>query len=342
MPIRKDAAGYWHAEACVRRRRLHRRLPPGSTARDAQLILAELIRALHASTPAKAAVVPGDPLLVDLLADYSQRHALTLRSPDTAQHHAARIGRWCEGKRASQTRQVVNSIVEDMTGHYAPATINRSLGTLSKALSIAWQRGSVSQDYSTLVSRLAENNARTVSLTMAEVAHLAECASPPVRAAIWVSLLTGCRRGEVLAIEPHMIGRDSILLPAGNTKSDRAREVPIIPPLRPWLAMLPIPLKFEGLKSGFRRAREKAGMPHVHYHDLRRSCGTLLIREGVPLHIVSRILGHSSTAVTERVYAHLSSAQVQKGLDALTRLHTALTPGAEQKPKRRRLGAASG
>jgi integrase len=341
MPIRKDDAGYWHAEACVRRRRIHRRLPAGSSARDAQLVLAELIRALHASTPARAVVIPGDPLLVDLLADYSQRHALTLRSPDTAQHHAARIGRWCEGKRASQTRQVVSSIIEDMTGHYAPATINRSLGTLGKALSMAWQRGAVDQDYSTLVRRLPEHNARTVSLTMAEVARLADCASAPVRAAIWISLLTGCRRGEVLAIEPHMVGADSILLPAGNTKTDRAREVPIIPPVRPWLAMLPIGITFEGLKSGFRRARQKAGMPHVHYHDLRRSCGTLLIREGVPLHIVSRILGHSSTAVTERVYAHLSSAQVQAGLGALTRLHRELTPKAARKTRKGTAKSAS-
>lgn len=33
------------------------------------------------------------------------------------------------------------------------------------------------------------------------------------------------------------------------------------------------------------------GMPQVTFHDLRRSCGTLLIQHGVPLHIVSRLLG---------------------------------------------------
>jgi integrase len=330
MPIRQDDQGRWHAEACISRRRLHRRLPAGSTARDAKRVEAELIRALHSTTPQRTVTIPGDPSLVALLADYATRHAETLRSPDTARHHAARIGRWCEGRRASDTRQVVSAIIQDMTGHYAPATINRSLGTLGKALRMAWERGEVAQDYSGLCKRLPERNARTVSLSMAEVQRIADCASAPVRAAIWLSLLTGCRRGEVLAIRPDMIGTDTLLIPAGATKTERAREVPIIAPARPWLAMTPIPLNFEGLKSGFQRARVKAGMPHVNFHDLRRSCGTLLIRQGVPLHVVSRILGHTSTTVTERVYAHLSTQQVHAGMSALADLHQALTPAVDK------------
>jgi integrase len=285
-----------------------------------------LIRALHAAAPAKTVHIPGDPPLIDLLADYADRHAKSLRSPDTAKHHAARIGRWCEGKRASDTRQVVSAIVQDMTGHYAAGTINRSLGTLSAALRMAWERGDVTQDYSGLVKRLPERNARTTSLDMEQVQAIAEKASPQVRAAIWISLLTGCRRGEVLAITRDMIRADTILLPAGATKTVRAREVPIIAPLRPWLEQIPLTITYEGVKSGFRRARVAAGMPEVTFHDLRRSCGTMLIRQGVPLHIVSRILGHTSSAVTERVYAHLSGDQVAAGLRALEGLHQALTP----------------
>jgi integrase len=234
---------------------------------------------------------------------------------------------WCEGKRASDTRHVVSAIVQDMTGHYAAGTINRSLGTLSAALRMAWERGDVAQDYSGLVKRLPERNARTMNLDMEQVRQIADKASSQVRAAIWISLLTGCRRGEVLAITKDMIRSDSILLPAGATKTVRAREVPIIAPLRPWLAYLPLTITYEGVKSGFRRARVAAGMPKVTFHDLRRSCGTMLIRQGVPLHIVSRILGHTSTAVTERVYAHLSGDQVAQGLKALEGLHQALTPG---------------
>jgi integrase len=305
-------------------------LPAGASARDAKLAESELIRALHQQAQAapRNIVIPGDPLLAELLADYTERHALTLRSPETAQQHAYRIGRWCDGKRASDTRQVVAAIVQDMTGHYAAGTINRSLSALRKALRLAWERGAAAQDYSGLCKPLAERNARTLSLTMEEVRQIADCASPAVRAGIWLSLLTGCRRGEILALRPEMIGTDTLLLPAGATKTERAREVPIIAPMRPWLAHVPLPLTFEGLKSGFRRARVKAGMPKVQFRDLRRSCGTLLIREGVPLHVVSRILGHSSTTVTERVYAHLAPQQIHQGMDALSKLHQRLTPAA--------------
>ena len=89
------------------------------------------------------------------------------------------------------------------------------------------------------------------------------------------------------------------------------------------------------------RAREAAGMPDVTFHDLRRSCGTLLIQKGVELHIVSKILGHTSTSVTERVYAHLHARQLRAGLGTLTVLHQALHRKPATKTKRPRRAAAS-
>lgn len=316
MPTRKDKDGRWHAEACVGRRRLHRRLPVGATASDAKHIEAELIRALHSQAAKRTPSIPGDPLLIELMADYTERHAKTLRSTDTAQYHGYRIGRWLEGRRASETREVVAQIIEDLQPAYAPATINRSLGALKKALATAWQKGLTPTDYSGLVKRLPENNRRTVYLTMAEVKTLADAASEPVRAAIWIALLTGCRRGEVCKIETQHIGEDVIELPAGNTKTLRYRQVPIVPALRPWLKYLPLSITYEGVKSGFRRAREKAGMEHVNFHDLRHSCATIMLGLGVPLHVVRDILGHTSIKSTER-YAH---AMVQPQRDALQKL----------------------
>lgn len=333
MPIRKDADGRWHAEACVSRRRLHRRLPPGASASDAKRVEAELVRALHSQATARTPNIPGDPLLTDLLADYSERHALTLRSPETAQFHAYRIGRWLEGRRASEARQVSAAIVDDLRGHYAAATINRSLGALRKALHDAWRHGKTPADYSGQVEKLPEHNARTTHLTLEQVQAIADHASEPVRAAIWLAIFTGCRRGEICKLQPADIGRDTITIQAGNTKTLRTRTVPIIPPLRPWLKFVPLGITFEGVKSGFRRAREAASMPEVQYRDLRRSCGTLMIRKGVPLHIVSKILGHSSTTITEKVYAHLHTSQMREGLGALTGLHRDLHRKQKRRPK---------
>ena len=329
MPTRKDAEGRWHAEVCFRRRRLHRRLPPGASASDAKRVEAELTKALHAQGALPA--IPGDPPLTDLLADYTGRHAKTLRSPETAIFHALRIARWVEGQRASDSRAVAAKIKDDMHGHYAPATINRSLGTLRKALSIAWQSGRTPVDYSTLVRSLPENNQGTTVLDLRQVQSLCDHASPAVQAAIWIAIFTGCRRGEILALTQDMIGKDEITLPAGATKTLRTRTVPIIPPVRPWLKHVPLGINFEGLKSGFRRAREAAGMPDVNFRDLRRSCGTLMIQRGVPLHVVGKILGHSSTGVTERVYAHLAPKQLKEGLSVLSDLHRNL----HRKPKKR-------
>lgn len=340
MPIRKDDAGRWHAEACVSRRRLHRRLPEGATASDAKRLEAELIRALHTKA-VRQPHIPGDPLLAELLADYTERHASTLRSPDTAKHHAWRIGRWLEGKRASQTREVAQAIVEDLQPHYAAATINRSLGTLKKALGTAWQRGRTPVDYSSLVRRLPENNQRTVYLSMEQVRALADAASEQVRVAIWVAMLTGCRRGEVCKIKPEDIGADTLRIPAGNTKTLRYREVPIVPALRPWLAHLPLQINFEGVKSGFRRARERAGMPEVHFHDLRHSCATVMLQLGVEMHVVREILGHTSIKTTER-YAHVMTAPQRKALEKLGELATNYTDVLHQENERPRGAAVSG
>lgn len=312
MPIRKDDDGRWHAEACVQRRRLHRRLPAGASASDARRIEAELIRALHSSTVKRQVHIPGDPLLTVLMADYI-KHCDSLRSPETAKFHAHRIGRWLEGRRASEAQEVAAEIRDDLLVGYKPATVNRSLGALKKALSMAWERRRTPADYSSLVKRIPENNQRTVYLSLDEVRKIADRASEQTKTAIWVALFTGCRRGEVCKITREHIGSETIRIPAGNTKTLRYREVPIVPAARPWLAKLPLAINYEGLKSGFRRAREAAEMPEVHFHDLRHSCATILLASGADLLTISKILGHASIRTTQR-YSHVQVEQQRAAL----------------------------
>lgn len=292
-------------------KRVHRILPQGATAGDAKQIEADLRAALGV---AKAPRIPGDPRLSEIMTLYAA-HAESLRSTKTALDHARRIGLWCEKYRASQARQAAAHIVKDMTGHYAPATINRSLGTLKKSLRIAWESGRTAVDYSAHVKRLPENNARSTYLSLEQVHAIASHCTQPVQAAIWIALLTGARRGEILKLRREDIGRDSLIIHAGNTKTLRTRTVPIVPAVRPWLKHVPLQITFEGVKTAWRRAREAAGMPDANFHDLRHSCASILIATGADLFTVSKILGHSSVKTTER-YAHM---QIEQQRDAMLR-----------------------
>lgn len=52
-----------------------------------------------------------------------------------------------------------------------------------------------------------------------------------------------------------------------------------------------------------------AGVPRITLHGLRHLHGSIMLRAGVPLHIVSRRLGHADEAFTARVYAHVLPQQ---------------------------------
>ena len=49
----------------------------------------------------------------------------------------------------------------------------------------------------------------------------------------------------------------------------------------------------------------KHGMPKMRFHDLRHSCASLLLANGVPLKQIQEWLGHSDFSTTANIYAHL-------------------------------------
>ena len=49
----------------------------------------------------------------------------------------------------------------------------------------------------------------------------------------------------------------------------------------------------------------KYGLKHIRFHDLRHSCASLLLANGVPMKQVQEWLGHSTFSTTADIYAHL-------------------------------------
>lgn len=59
------------------------------------------------------------------------------------------------------------------------------------------------------------------------------------------------------------------------------------------------------LTESFPRLLEKNGLRKIRYHDLRHSCASLLLVNGVPMKQIQEWLGHSDFSTTANIYAHL-------------------------------------
>jgi len=56
----------------------------------------------------------------------------------------------------------------------------------------------------------------------------------------------------------------------------------------------------------FKRIKQRSGVREdLRFHDLRHTCATLLLREGVNVKVVSEMLGHASTTITLNIYTHV-------------------------------------
>jgi integrase len=55
--------------------------------------------------------------------------------------------------------------------------------------------------------------------------------------------------------------------------------------------------------------RDGTPLPHTTPHDLRHTAGTLMLRKGVPVEVVFKMLGHADIAITYRVYRHVLESE---------------------------------
>jgi integrase len=122
---------------------------------------------------------------------------------------------------------------------------------------------------------------------------------------------------EALKAERGDITSNGIRIRGG--KSEKAkRVVPVLFPAWPLLAFAMThadgdPHMFTpwiNLRRDITKACAKAGIPVFTPNDHRRTTATWLVKRGVPLNLIAKVLGHASTAMLERAYGQLDSHDV--------------------------------
>ena len=139
-------------------------------------------------------------------------------------------------------------------------------------------------------------------------------------------LLTGCRRGEIVQLRWSELRDDTLMLEESKTGP---RSVPLNSQARRILDRQPrngSPFVFPSPRDPSRprshnltlwyRVRREAGIEDVRLHDLRHTVASHAVMNGVPVPVVSRLLGHSNVRMTLR-YAHLGDRDIERAAETV-------------------------
>ena len=208
----------------------------------------------------------------------------------------------------------------------APGNANTALKLLRAILNFAVARGSIEAN----PARGIAPNRRprmTRFLSTEEIARLHRVldAHSGGRGAaqadlVRLLLLTGCRRNEIVRLRWSEV-QDDILVLADSKVGPR--KVPINARARAILDRRPrgeSPFVFPSPRDPSRpygdhlslwnRVRREAGIEDCRLHDLRHTHASHAVMNGVPVPVVSRLLGHTNTRMTLR-YAHLGDRDIE-------------------------------
>jgi integrase len=95
------------------------------------------------------------------------------------------------------------------------------------------------------------------------------------------------------------------------------------------------PLEPGNVVRSFKRALKRAALPNMRFHDLRHSCATLLLVQGVAPRVVMEILGHSQISLTMDTYTAVIPA-LQR--EAAAKLDALIRPKPTSRRERRGMG----
>jgi integrase len=209
-------------------------------------------------------------------------------------------------------------------------TPGRSASTVNRYLSqmrACWNWG---REHKLILNRtwpemqlmLKEPKGRDRFLTDDEITALLKAAEadPVLRAAIVVSIGTGLRQGELLALKwsdidltrGEVIVRESKndtrrgvhLPPVAVEALEALKKAKVVSPVFPFINAAGKALRKSWLEVRWRKVRTAANLSNFRWHDLRHTCASILAQDGATLLQIGSVLGHKSASMTLR-YSHL-------------------------------------
>ena len=251
------------------------------------------------------------------------------------------------------TPQAVQSLYIELLETLSPVTIERIHRVAHAAIQRAQLLGLVARNIFDAVERPKSKRKREIVIfTKEELTAIHEAAKNYAHGRylplISLAIVTGARRGELLALRVQDLGvneiricqnlqetaRSGLIINPPKTKAGK-RSVSVPPAVMATLSHLSqgkppnvlifttvksTPLSPRNLERAWSRIIETAGIPYRNFHVLRHTNATDLLAQGIPIVEVARRLGHSRISHTLELYGHAIptyDATIAKQIEAL-------------------------
>jgi integrase len=231
----------------------------------------------------------------------------------------------------------------------APATVRLVHAILRKAFADAVRRGLLDNNPALAATPPRVEQEETTVLTPKQVQRLLDVARQDEWYALWrLAVMTGMRRGELLGLRREDIDFEAGVLFVRRTVVWAGKGVVVSPPKtrRSLRALLLDPETLAALEehasrhaactwlwscteeppsprllnARFERLLQRAGLPHIRFHDLRHTNATLGLLAGVDPKVMQARLGHHSAAFTMDRYQHVMLGMQAPALEAISRV----------------------
>jgi integrase len=266
------------------------------------------------------------PTMNDLCAEYLENHARVHKRPHSVRDDKQMIAGVITPKMGTLRVSAVSG--QGVAKLHAslkatPYLANRVLALLSKMFSLAIEWDWVSINPAQGIPRFHEDR-RERWLQPEELQQFVKALNAyknqKIADAFRLLLLTGSRKSEVLTAEWSMFDLQQALWtkPSSHTKEKQIEHIPLSVQALELLTKMKeqsdgTSFLFPGLNGkprttlrvAWSQICKAAGLANVRVHDLRHSYASYLVSEGVSLHVVGKLLGHSQAQTTQR-YAHVA------------------------------------
>lgn len=205
----------------------------------------------------------------------------------------------------------------------SPETVRKEICVLRRALDLAQRRGIAAPKPEQAIPRFRTKYVpRKTWLTPAQVNQL--LVELPADRALFVlcAVYTGARLSELARLQWRDVDFPAQQVHIRGTKTQQSdRFVPLHPRLYQVLVAKrsrgPLLQDWPNVRRDLAVACRKAGVPVVTPNDLRRTFASWLVQAGETSYVVAQLLGHSSSAMVERVYGRLAGHTLRTAIGRL-------------------------